>query len=117
METCVRVFLFALENVILFVIDFYMRGIIGMEEQKQIQLPQAFVERMKESLDEEAEAFLASYDSVRAYGLRRNPLKMEREQFEAQMPLTLKKVSWAKEGYYYQETERPGKHPDRKSVV
>lgn len=82
-----------------------------MEEQKQIQLPQAFVERMKESLDEEAEAFLASYDSVRAYGLRRNPLKMEREQFEAQMPLTLKKVSWAKEGYYYQETERPGKHP------
>ena len=82
-----------------------------MEEQKQIPLPQAFVERMKESLAEEADTFFASYDTPRAYGLRRNPLKMEREQFEAQMPFTLEKVSWAEEGYYYQETERPGRHP------
>ncbi|MGN0337385.1 MAG: RsmB/NOP family class I SAM-dependent RNA methyltransferase [Lachnospiraceae bacterium] len=82
-----------------------------MEEQKQIPLPQAFVERMKESLAEEADTFFASYDTPRAYGLRRNPLKMEREQFEAQMPFTMEKVSWAEEGYYYQETERPGRHP------
>lgn len=82
-----------------------------MDEQRQVQLPQAFVERMKESLGEEADTFLASYDTPRAYGLRRNPLKMEREQFEAQMPFALETVSWTEEGYYYQEAERPGRHP------
>ena len=82
-----------------------------MEEKIRAQLPQAFVERMRESLGAETETFLESYDSPRAYGLRRNPLKMEREQFEAQMPFTLEKVSWAKEGYYYEHEERPGRHP------
>lgn len=82
-----------------------------MEEQNQIQLPQAFVERMRASLGAEADIFFESYDSSRAYGLRQNPLKMDRELFEVQMPFALEKVSWAKEGYYYQETERPGKHP------
>lgn len=84
---------------------------IRMEEQKQVQLPQAFVERMKESLGAEADAFFASYDSARAYGLRCNPLKLEKDQFEALMPFALEPVSWAKEGCYYKETDRPGKHP------
>ena len=82
-----------------------------MEEQIRTQLPQAFVERMRQRLGAEAEAFFASYDSPRAYGLRRNPIKMERGQFEALMPFALEKVSWAQEGYYYQESERPGRHP------
>lgn len=82
-----------------------------MEEKKKIRLPQAFVERMRESLGTEADAFFASYETPRAYGLRRNPLKLEREQFEAQMPFALGKVSWAQEGYYYREEERPGRHP------
>lgn len=82
-----------------------------MEEQIRAKLPQAFVERMRESLGADADAFLDSYDSPRVYGLRRNPLKLEREQFEAQMPFTLEKVSWAKEGYYYGQAERPGRHP------
>ena len=82
-----------------------------MEEQIRTQLPQAFVRRMQERLGAEAEAFFASYDSPRAYGLRRNPIKMERGQFEALMPFALEKVSWAQEGYYYQEAERPGRHP------
>lgn len=82
-----------------------------MEENMRSQLPQAFVERMRESLGAETETFLESYDSPRTYGLRRNPLKMEREQFESQMPFTLEKVSWAEEGYYYEHEERPGRHP------
>lgn len=81
-----------------------------MKEQIQVQLPQAFVERMRESMGAEADEFFASYDSPRAYGLRRNPLKMERAQFEALMPFSLEPVSWAKEGYYYPESERPGRH-------
>ncbi|MCI7131089.1 MAG: RsmF rRNA methyltransferase first C-terminal domain-containing protein [Lachnospiraceae bacterium] len=82
-----------------------------MEEQVRTRLPQAFVERMQKSLGAEAETFFESYDSPRAYGLRRNPLKMEREAFERQMPFSLETVSWAEEGYYYKETERPGRHP------
>lgn len=82
-----------------------------MEEQMRERLPKAFVERMQESLGDESDQFFASYDSPRAYGLRRNPLKMERGQFEAKMPFALEKVSWAQEGYYYAHPERPGRHP------
>lgn len=80
-----------------------------MSEQ-QITLPQAFVERMREQLGAEADAFFASYESPRAYGLRRNPLKQTAEQFERLMPWQLTPVSWADEGYYYPDTDRPGKH-------
>jgi 16S rRNA C967 or C1407 C5-methylase (RsmB/RsmF family) len=66
---------------------------------------------MRESLGAEAEAFFASYESPRAYGLRRNPLKLAKEAFEALMPFDLSPVSWAGEGYYYKEEERPGRHP------
>lgn len=82
-----------------------------MEEQVRTRLPQAFVKRMQESLGADAEAFFKSYETPRAYGLRRNPLKVGREQFEAMMPFSLEAVSWAKEGYYYKEEERPGRHP------
>lgn len=82
-----------------------------MEEQIRTRLPQAFVERMREKFGAEAEAFFASYDSPRAYGLRRNPLKTEQDQFESMMPFDMEKVSWAREGYYYKEADRPGKHP------
>lgn len=82
-----------------------------MEEQIRARLPLPFVERMQDSLGAEAETFFESYDSPRAYGLRRNPLKMEQDAFESQMPFSLEKVSWAGEGYYYKETERPGRHP------
>ena len=77
---------------------------------EQITLPQAFVERMREQLGAEADAFFASYESPRAYGLRRNPLKQTAEQFEQMMPWQLTPVSWADEGYYYPDTDRPGKH-------
>lgn len=66
---------------------------------------------MRKKLGAQTETFLDSYDSPRAYGLRRNPIKMEREHFETQMPFTLEKVCWAEEGYYYPESERPGRHP------
>ena len=87
--------------------------VIGKGERKmedRRSLPEAFCTRMKGLLGREWEAFLASYDEKRYYGLRRNPLKSSSELFTAQMPYTLEKVSWAEEGYYYQEEEQPGKH-------
>ena len=48
-----------------------------------MQLPIDFTNRMKEMLGEEYEAFIQSYMDNRAYGLRYNPLKINREEFEA----------------------------------
>ena len=78
-----------------------------MGEEKR--LPEAFCRRMQELLGTESEAFLASYDRKRYYGLRRNPLKSSAGTFEDRMPYPLEPVSWAKEGYYYREYDQPGK--------
>lgn len=82
-----------------------------MDDQIRAALPAAFAARMRESLGAEAEAFFASFETSRAYGLRYNPLKAEREQFERIMPFSLARVPWAWEGYYYEEAQRPGRHP------
>lgn len=78
-----------------------------MEDRKQ--LPEAFCMRMERLLGSEWEAFLASYDKNRYYGLRMNPLKSSREAFREQMPFILEPVSWAEEGFYYRAEEQPGK--------
>ncbi|MGG1551375.1 RsmB/NOP family class I SAM-dependent RNA methyltransferase [Paenibacillus ferrarius] len=76
------------------------------------RLPDKFVEKMKDLLGEaEFAQFLASYEEPRAYGLRANPLKIERSDFLEAVPFELEAVPWAAEGFYYGEGERPGKHP------
>ncbi|SEB75893.1 RsmB/NOP family class I SAM-dependent RNA methyltransferase [Paenibacillus sp. GP183] len=75
------------------------------------KLPAVFVEKMKELLGSEYAAFAESYEQPRAYGLRVNTLKLSGDAFFEKSPLTLSKVSWSNEGYYYEEGERPGKHP------
>ncbi len=78
-----------------------------------MQFPLGFQEKMIALLgEEEARAFFQSYETERAYGLRRNLLKIDETTFLNKMPFVLEPVSWAKEGYYYQgETDQPGKHP------
>ncbi|WP_135554246.1 RsmB/NOP family class I SAM-dependent RNA methyltransferase [Paenibacillus cymbidii] len=74
-------------------------------------LPLVFVDRMKALLGAEYEAFEASYDAPRLYGLRVNKLKIGAAAFERLSPFALSSVPWAEEGFYYAEGERPGKHP------
>lgn len=78
-----------------------------------MQFPIEFQEKMTALLGEkEAPQFFQSYETARAYGLRRNPLKTDETTFLNKMPFALEPVSWAKEGYYYQgEIDQPGKHP------
>ncbi len=76
-----------------------------------MELPVQFLIRMKEMLGAEYEAFLASYDKERAYGMRINTLKMEKEEALKLLPFSLEPVLWCETGFYYQEEERPGKHP------
>lgn len=82
------------------------------------KLPAAFIKEMEELFGKlpgvsvsELPAFLESFEKERSYGLRRNPLKYEREEFEADMPFSLERIPWAEEGYYYKKEEQPGKSP------
>ncbi len=59
----------------------------------------------------ELPAFLKSLQGERSFGLRRNPLKYTGEEFEREMPFSLRKVPWAQEGYFYDGEEQPGKSP------
>ena len=81
-------------------------------------LPAAFAEEMRELFEtlpgvsvSELPAFLESLAGERSCGLRRNPLKYTKEEFEEHMPYVLEKVPWADEGYFYRREEQPGKSP------
>ena len=74
-------------------------------------LPQAFLDRMEQMLGEEYPAFLQSYEKERYQALRVNPLKADRDAFEAAAPFTLRPVAWEPNGFYYGKEDAPGKHP------
>lgn len=78
-----------------------------------IILPPEYVARMSRMLGEETDAFLRSYDKPRTTGLRINRLKVAdghsiihalRERFG------LTAVPWCADGFFYDETTRPGRH-------
>lgn len=74
-------------------------------------LPQSFLDSMKEILGEDYEEFLTGFDGQRQYGLRVNTLKMNLEEFERIAPFHLKKVPWISNGYFYNAEDVPAKHP------
>lgn len=77
-----------------------------------MKLPVAFEEKMKNLLKEEYPDYLASYHLPKYQGLRVNTLKLSLEEWEKINPFqTLKEVPWCKEGFYYNATEKPAKHP------
>lgn len=76
-----------------------------------LNLPQAFCERMKENLGQEYDAFLASYQNPRYQALRVNTLKLSKETFLNLSPWQLAPVPWAENGFYYGADDRPGKSP------
>lgn len=62
-------------------------------------------------LKEEYDDFLQSYQDERSYGLRVNPLKITKEDFINTVPFDLKQVPWSEHGFYYDPSDKPGKHP------
>ena len=80
-------------------------------------LPQAFTDRMKDMLGKEYDDFIKSYDEPKKQALRLNPLKGESGRFLELCPFSLSKVAWAEEGYYFEDTDRPGKHPYHEAGV
>lgn len=80
-------------------------------------LPEAFLERMRQMLQEEYGEFLASYDCEKHQALRLNGLKYAlggacaTELSDGEGFAGLSPVPWAENGYYYAPGDQPGKHP------
>ena len=80
-------------------------------------LPQAFTERMKKMLGEEFSEFLESCEGTKSQALRLNPLKGEGRRFLELSPFSLSPVPWEENGFYFEEEDRPGRHPYHEAGV
>ena len=75
------------------------------------QLPEAFLKEMEQLLGDEYEAYIKSYEEAWKPGLRVNTLKITPEEFKNMSHLNLIPVDWTEKGFYYEDTERPARHP------
>lgn len=88
-------------------------------------LPEKFLDRMKEMLGAEYEAFVQSFEQDKYQALRLNPLKkkyiedgqIRNSKKEDMQVFHLTPVSWEKSGYYYTKEDQPGKHPYHEAGV
>lgn len=69
-------------------------------------LPEKFIDRMKNMMGAEYDAFVQSFEQDRYQALRMNPLKKN----ENLCCFNLTPVSWEKSGFYYSKEDQPGKH-------
>lgn len=76
-----------------------------------MNLPDKFMDNMRELLLEEFDEYISSFDRERYYGLRVNTLKTDADFMEKNTDFTIKKVPWCKNGFYYDGKKRPAKHP------
>ena len=70
-----------------------------------MDLPQEFVNRMKQMLGSEYPDFENSYTQPRKRGLRVNTLKILPEQLEKAVPFHLHPVPWIEGAYTYEEED------------
>ena len=83
-----------------------------MTDSDKIQtLPLPFLERMKEMLGDDYDAFLKSYKNPRTYGLRVNTAKLSCQDFQALSPFPIRQIPWINTGYFYEEESRPARCP------
>lgn len=73
-----------------------------------IELPSAFVQRVKKELGDEAVDFLNSYDRLPYKAIRVNTLKLPVSRFKEISPFVLSQVPWEENGFYVDE-EKVGK--------
>ena len=80
--------------------------------RKTMNLPVAFVEKMKVLLGEEFDQYIKCYEENRLYGLRVNTKKISVEEFQEICPFDITPIPWIENGFYYDgETVQASKHP------
>ena len=83
-----------------------------MEDERMINLPNEFEEKMKALLGDEFEDYIKCYDQPRYYGLRVNTEKISVEDFVKICPFEITPIPWIDNGFYYDgEKISPAKHP------
>ena len=75
------------------------------------RLPEAYLQRMRRELGEEADAYEASFCEKPFYGIRANTARFRVEDMKRTFPGQLTPVPWAPEGCYYPAELRPARHP------
>lgn len=78
---------------------------------QKIELPEKFVDKMKEMLGEDYINYYNSFEKDAYQGLRVNTSKLSVDDFLKLSPYSLKNVPWCKNGFYYEKSEKPAKHP------
>lgn len=76
-----------------------------------MQLPNLFIQNMKELLQEDFEAYQQSFEHSSYHGLRVNTNKISVEDFLKISPFSLTPIPWTENGFYYSEEDKPSKHP------
>lgn len=76
-----------------------------------MNLPQKYLDTMKDMLGDEFDAYLDRFNDSRYYGLRVNTLKITPEEFLRISPFELKPIPWIENGFYFSENDKPAKHP------
>ena len=75
------------------------------------ELPEQYLKNMKELLGDDYDQYLDSFHEKRYCGLRVNTSKISVEDFLKIAPFPLEPIPWTDDGFYYEEEQRPGKHP------
>ncbi|MFY3793041.1 RsmF rRNA methyltransferase first C-terminal domain-containing protein [Ureibacillus sp. MALMAid1270] len=76
-----------------------------------MKLPEPFLLKMKNLLQDEFDAFIQSYNDEKSHALRVNTLKIDIAEFLHKNPFTLERIPWVETGFFYPHNDRPGKHP------
>lgn len=76
-----------------------------------MQLPERFESRMMDMLGEEYTSFKQSLDAPFHHGLRVNTSKISVEEFLKISPFSLQPVPWIANGFYFDEKDKPARHP------
>ena len=76
-----------------------------------INIPEQFKENMKKLLKEEYSSFIASYAEKEKHSLRINTNKISVKDFLKINPFNLQAIPWTIDGFYYEEDDKPSKHP------
>ena len=76
-----------------------------------MDLPENYLQKMKELLKDEYDAYLSAMQEEPVTAIRINTLKISVEEFQKISPFPLTPVPWCREGFYVPEDARPGTHP------
>lgn len=82
-----------------------------MEDEMRVTLPIEFKTKMEALLGDEYQEYERCFDEKHRGGLRVNTLKLTPEAFEKLSPYEIRRVPFIPNGYYYNDTEQPARHP------